>query len=97
MKRALPIRSAICVVVAFAAMLVAAPASQAQQQSPMPQAWTPQSLDAPPPGGFKLTPRDALRIAEREPAVRGARAENPRLNGTSRYRSTSSRTLAASR
>jgi Glycosyltransferase family 87 len=38
----------------------------------------PDSLEAP-PAGFTVTPREALKLAERQPAVEDARRENPAL------------------
>ncbi len=79
--RVLTLRLAIPAIVALMLLVGAAPARAAGYgDSIIPQAFRPDSMTVPPPG-FGLSARDALRIADRQPAIVEQRRLHPGLKG----------------
>ncbi|HEU0024943.1 MAG TPA: glycosyltransferase family 87 protein [Thermoleophilaceae bacterium] len=73
------IRGTFVALLALAVVAMGAPAAAHAQVSPLePPSQVPESLDKPPPG-FRVTAREAVRTADRLPAVHEARRENPGL------------------
>src|SRR5918997_7103561 len=78
MSNALPLRSTLAVLAALAAVLLGAPAAQAQLSPLEPQTLAPESPYKAPPG-FNLTPAKAVGIVDRLPSIRRLKRDHPTM------------------